>query len=508
MPVAEANQLPRLRVTHVSKAFPGVQALDDVLLAVEPGEIHALVGENGAGKSTLMNIIAGVYAPDAGAIELDGLSVRIPDEHAASLLGIAMVHQEQSLAPLLSIAENVFAGHPLTDRLGLLDWPMMVTRATAILARLGVQLDPRRRVASLSPAQRQMIEIAKALSRSVRLLILDEPTAALTLRESDHLFAVLRELASSGVSVLYVSHRLREVFELASRVTVLKDGRVTGLRDTAHIEVDDLIRLMVGRDLSFEPDPRRAAANAAVVLEVRNLSAPPVVEASLQIQAGEIVCLAGLVGAGRTELCEAIFGARRITGGQVLVNNRPLEVRGPADAVQAGIGMVPEDRKEAGLFLEMSVEENIASANLALFSRFGLLSARALRVTAESFVRSLRIVTPSVRRRVRSLSGGNQQKILLARWLARAPRLLIVDEPTRGVDVGAKAEIYRILRQLAADGTALLVVSSDLPEVLALAHRIVVMAEGRVTGVVAARDASEIGVLRLASPRAERGEAA
>ncbi|MBV9544393.1 MAG: sugar ABC transporter ATP-binding protein [Chloroflexi bacterium] len=508
MPHAVTGEAGLLRVEHISKAFPGVQALDDVSLTVQRSEIHALVGENGAGKSTLMNIIAGVYPPDTGTIELDGAQVRIQNEHTASRLGVAMVHQEQSLAPRLSITENIFAGQPLTTRLGLLDWTRMHGRAREVLARLQVELDPRRAVATLSPAQRQMVEIAKALSRSVRLLILDEPTAALTLRESDHLFAVLRDVARSGVSILYVSHRLREVFELASHVTVLKDGRVTGVRRTSEIDVDGLIRLMVGRELSFAPDPRRAAAGAPIVLEVTGLHAPPVVDASLQVRAGEIVCLAGLVGAGRTELCEAIFGARPIVDGHVRLNDKPLAIHGPADAVRAGIGMVPEDRKEAGLFLDMSLEENIASSNLSLFSHFGLLSSRAMRSTAIEFVRSLRIVTPSIRRRVRSLSGGNQQKTLLARWLARRPRLLIVDEPTRGVDVGAKAEIYRILRDLAAGGTALLVVSSELPEVLALAHRIVVMAEGRLTGVIDARTAGEVEVLQLASPRREREVAA
>jgi ABC-type sugar transport system ATPase subunit len=492
--------VPRLEALGIDKRFPGVHALKRVDLTLMPGEIHALVGENGAGKSTLMNIIAGVHRPDEGTLALDGEPITIADERAATTLGIGMVHQEQALVPRLSIAENIFGGHPPVDRFRIIDRGTMVREARTLMERLQSTLDPRRRVDSLSPAQRQTVEIAKALAQPLRLLILDEPTAALTLAETRHLFAVTRQLADDGVGILFVSHRLVEVFQIASRVTVLKDGAVTGVRPTTDITTDELIHLMVGRELSFARDPRRVAADAPVALEVRDLSASPIRHVSLQVRKGEIVCLAGLVGAGRTELVETIFGARRISSGSILIDGQPVRHRTPRAAVDAGLAMVPEDRKESGLFLDMSVEQNMASANLDLLSRRGIVSWDRLARLADSFIDSLRIRTPGRKRRIVFLSGGNQQKVLLARWLMREPRILIVDEPTRGVDVGAKSEIYRILRQLAEQGTALLVVSSDMPEVLALAHRIVVLSEGRVAGTLDAADADETAVLRLAAP--------
>jgi ABC-type sugar transport system ATPase subunit len=497
---------PRLEALGIDKRFPGVHALKRVDLSVDVGEIHALVGENGAGKSTLMNIIAGVHRPDEGTLSLDGEPVVVADERTATTLGIGMVHQEQSLVPRLTIAENIFGGHPPLDRLHVIDRGAMVRRSRELLDRLRSSIDPRRRVESLSPAQRQIVEIAKALAQPLRLLILDEPTAALTLGETRHLFRVTRELADDGVSILFVSHRLVEVFQIASRVTVLKDGSVTGVHPTQDITTDQLIRLMVGRELSFERDPRRVSPDAPVALEVRDLDAPPLSGVSLRVRQGEIVCLAGLVGAGRTELVETIFGARPIRAGTVRLNGHEVRLRSSRDAVAAGLAMVPEERKESGLFLDMSVEHNMASANLDLLSRRGIISWSRLGDIADRFIGSLRIATPSRRRRVVYLSGGNQQKVLLARWLMREPAILIVDEPTRGVDVGAKAEIYRILRGLAERGTALLVVSSDLPEVLALGHRIVVLSEGRVSGELDAADADETMILRLAAPVGHRSE--
>lgn len=491
----------RLGAVHVTKSFPGVRALKDVSLDVDRGEIHALVGENGAGKSTLMNLVSGVHQPDSGTIELDGEAVSIPSESAAVDLGVAMVHQEGSLVPTLSVAENIFGGRPPLDRFGFVDREAMVLRATQLLEELSLPVHPGARVATLSPAQAQMLEIAKAVARPLRVLILDEPTAALSLKEADHLFRVVRRLAADGVAVVYVSHRLAEVFALAGRVTVLKDGAVTGVRRTSEADVNGLIHLAVGRELSFEPDPRRAPVEAPVVLEVEELVAPPVHGATFNVRAGEIVCLSGLIGSGRTELCEAIFGARPVRSGQVRLDGRELRLRHPGDAVAAGIGMVPEDRKRSGLFLEMDVVENIAAAGLPGFSTRGLISPTRMRDTARRFVERLTIRTPNLGRKVVFLSGGNQQKVLLARWLVERPRLLIVDEPTRGVDVGARAQLYEILRELAAQGTALLVVSSDLLEVLAIAHRIVVLAEGRIAGELDVSDADEASLLRLASPQ-------
>ena len=492
----------RLAVRHVVKTFPGVRAVDDVSLEVQRGEVHALIGENGAGKSTLMHLVAGVYQPDAGAIALDGASIAGLSEKGAADAGIAMVYQERSLVGALSVAENVFAGRQPVNSLGVIRQGPMIEGARRILADLEVDLDPRMPVARLSPGQQQMVEIAKGLSHDLKLLILDEPTSSLTINEGRHLFRVIRRLAAQGVSIIYVSHRMAEIFEISDRVTVMKDGRVTGVRETAAVTGRELIALMVGRELSFEHDPRRAPADAAIALEVRDLVAAPVTAASFALRYGEILCLAGLLGAGRTELCEAIFGARPIQSGSVIVDGRELRPESPADAMAAGISMLPEDRKESGLFIDFSITANVAAANLPAYSRRGLLSEDDMRKVGERYAKDLRIATPSVDREVRYLSGGNQQKVLLAKWLARNPRILIVDEPTRGVDVGAKADIYAILRQLAADGMALLVVSSDLLEVLALAHRIVVMSEGRVAGELDASTATEIAVLELAAPKA------
>jgi len=493
----------RLTIDGVSKAFPGVRALDDVSLQVWPGDVHALVGENGAGKSTLMRLIAGVERPDAGRLLLDGVSLEGIDEHTAGRRGIGMVHQERSLVPELSVAENVFAGRQPTNRFGGIAWTTMHRRTRELLQDLQVDIDPRRLVGGLSPAQQQMVEIAKGLSYDLRLLILDEPTAALTIPETKHLFAVIRRLTARGVAVIYISHRLAEVFQIAQRVTVLRDGRVTGSRAVDAVTEADLMRLMVGRDLFFAPDVHRVATDAPVVLRVEGLSAPPVVrDASLVVREGEIVCLAGLVGAGRTELCEAIFGVRPRTTGCLVLGDREARINHPADARRAGVGMVPEDRKEAGLFLDMSVTANVASSNLDAVSSGWVVSRRRSEQLARSYVRDLHIATPSVDQRVINLSGGNQQKVLLAKWFARRPRLLIVDEPTKGVDVGARSDIYAVLRGLAASGIGLLVVSSDLPEVLALAQRIVVMAEGRTVGELDAHEANEMSILKLASPGA------
>ena len=501
---------PRLRLSRISKSFPGVHALTDVSLDVWPGEIHALVGENGAGKSTLMHIAAGVYRPDAGMIEIDGVALSGFDERGAGDAGIAIVFQDRSLVPSLSIAENVFAARQPVNRFGVIDRGLLERRTRELLAQLQVHLEPGRPVADLAPAQQQMVEIAKALSHRLRLLILDEPTAALTINEGRELFDVLRLLAGRGVGIVFVSHRLAEVFEVAQRITVLKDGHLVGTRATTEVTPDDLITMMVGRELSFAPDPRRHAPDAPVALQIEALSADPVVDCSFKVHAGEIVCLAGLVGAGRTEVCEAIFGTREVTAGRILVGGRPVSISHPLDAMQAGIGMVPEDRKEAGLFLEMSVAANIAVTNLLTLSDGPLVSERRVTALAEESVKKLRVATPDVRRPVMNLSGGNQQKVLLAKWLARNPAVLIVDEPTRGVDVGAKADIYAILRDLAVQGVALLVVSSDLLEVLALAHRVVVMSDRRVVGEMDASDADEETILRMADPKRaaiERGAA-
>jgi len=497
-----SQQTLRLQVRNVVKQFPGVRAVDDVSLEMRRGEIHALIGENGAGKSTLMHMVAGVYVPDEGRIDLDGASIAGLGEQRTADAGIAMVYQERSLVGALSIAENVFAGRQPVGRFGLIRSGEMRRETTRLLAELDLALDPDTVVADLSPGEQQMVEIAKGLSHDLKVLILDEPTASLTINESRHLFRIIRRLATQGVSIIYVSHRMAEIFEISDRVTVMKDGRVTGVRDTAATSHDELIALMVGRELVFEADARRAAPDADIALELRDVAAAPVKSASFSLRFGEILCLAGLLGAGRTEICQAIFGLRPIQSGSMTVMGRPLRPAAPTDAMQAGISMLPEDRKEGGLFLDFDITQNVVAANLSAYTHAsGFLSRSGMRAVSQRYTQMLRVATPSIDRVVGTLSGGNQQKVLLAKWLVREPRILIVDEPTRGVDVGSKADIYRILRDLAAQGMAILVVSSDLPEVLALAHRIVVMAEGRVAGELDAATASEIAILELASPK-------
>lgn len=498
---------PRIEVRNCRKSFPGVLALDDVSFETLPGEIHALLGENGAGKSTLGKVIGGIYQMDSGEVLLDGEKLERLDEVTAGKLGIGIVHQEGSLVPQLSVAENIFAGRQPTGFLGAIDRRKMHRLTSKLMEDLGVSLDSAAIVETLSAAQAQVVEVAKAISRDLRLLILDEPTSALTGSETERLFDMLRRLRRSGVAVVYISHRLAEIFALCDRITVLKDGRLTGTRKVSQTSEEELIRMMVGRDVLFERAEK--IPSGKVVLEIENLvSGGEVVNASLSACAGEIVCLSGLVGSGRSEVCEAVFGLRPQYGGTIRIEGRQVRFSGPRDAITAGIGMMPENRKEDGLFLSHSIAENISVTVLDKVSPHGVFSADMSNRLAKGFTRRLRIATPSIRQSVGNLSGGNQQKVLLAKWLAPSPRLLIVDEPTRGVDVGARAEIYRILTDLKADGMAILVVSSDLPEVLTLADRIVVMASGRTVGELDGASASEEDIMSLAAGTTSNGTGA
>jgi ABC-type sugar transport system ATPase subunit len=501
---------PLLAMRGIHKRFPGVHALRGVDLEVSRGEVHALVGENGAGKSTLMHILAGLFPPDEGSLELDGQSIgSIESEHAARELGIAIVFQERSLFRPLTVAENIFAGREPVGRWGILDRRELRRRAGDLLEALELEVDPASPLEDLSPAEEQMVEIAKALSLRARLIIFDEPTAALSEHETEVLFRTIRGLKLREVGVIYISHRLEEIFRIADRVTVLKDGEGQGTFPASNVEPGELIRLMVGREplpLQAESAGGSAGSDArSVVLEVRDLRDPEgrrgravLRGVSLQARAGEVLVLAGLTGSGRTELALSIFGARSSAGGEVLLDGRRLALRSPADAIRAGIGYLSEDRKESGLFLEMSISSNIAAARLEEFGSLWL-DDRRIGAAASEFREKLRIASRGVDQEVRTLSGGNQQKVLLARWLRIRPRVLIVDEPTRGVDVGAKGEIHRLLRALAREGTAVIAISSDLPEVLALADRILILREGRVSGELAASEASEEEVLRLAT---------
>lgn len=493
-----------LEVRNIHKRFPGVHALKDVSFDVRPGEVHALVGENGAGKSTLMHILAGVYPPDGGEIFVDGRRVIIADEHHAQRLGIGIVYQERSLFGVLGAAENVFAGRLPANRWGIIDRRQVAARARALLARVGLDIDPATPVERLSPAQQQMIEIAKALALEARLLIFDEPTAALTQVETSALWRIIAQLTAEGVGVVYISHRLREIFEIADRVTVLRDGEHRGTTAVADTSPDDLVERMIGRKVQ-ERALRRATAER-VRFEVRGLSTrePPgsartmVRDVSLRARAGEIVGLAGLAGAGRTEFALAVFGFVPRVSGEILVDGRRVDPRSPREAIAAGIGYLPEDRKDAGLFLDMSVADNIAAATLRSFGVWWQHRGR-LGATAASYVDRLDIAVPDVRTAVRQLSGGGQQKVVVSKWLLAQSSVLIVDEPTRGVDVGAKAEVHRLVRDLADGGAAIVAISSDLPEILAVSDRIVVMREGRVTGELARREASEQAILRYAA---------
>lgn len=490
-----------LHLRGIEKRFAGEHALRGVDLEVHAGEVHALVGENGAGKSTLMHILAGVHQPDGGTIEFAGVSdVEVPSEQAAQSLGVAIVYQERSLVGVLDAAENIFAGRQPVGRWGAIDRRRLYADASAILDELRLPIDPRCLVEDLSPHQQQMVEIGKALSLDARLLILDEPTAALTAAETDTLFALIGRIKSRGVGVIYISHRLEEIFEIADRVTVLKDGARQGTFDVAEMTVERLVPLMVGRELLAQRERDNPAnPTARIALEARNVSdGGRVKDVSLQVRAGEIVGLAGLAGAGRTEFALTLFGVKALTHGEFRIDGVPARITSPRQAIKAGIGHVPEDRRESGLFLEMSVADNIAAANLRRFGSVWLSDYRLRRV-ADEFRARLNIATPDVDRPVGELSGGNQQKVVIARWLLLQPRILVVDEPTRGIDVAAKAEVHALLQQLASSGTAILMVSSDLPEVLAVSDRIIVMREGRVAGELNRAEATEAELMRYAS---------
>jgi inositol transport system ATP-binding protein len=495
-----------LSMHGIRKRFGGVQALNGVNFEVRAGEVHALVGENGAGKSTLMHILAGVHHPDEGRIDLDGKqNMVLANEHAAQQSGIAIVFQERSLFSSLSVAENIFAGRQPV-KWGRIKRKQLYQDTDMLLREVGLACDPKTPLSELSAAQQQMVEIAKALSLNAKLIIFDEPTAALTETETAALFRVIVDLKRRNVAVIYISHRLEEIFKIANRVTVLKDGVGQGTFEVSEITTDRLITLMVGRSLSFHRAETQDMCAAPVLLEVKGLNdrsletevKTVVRDVSFKVRQGEIVALAGLCGAGRTELALSIFGARPRESGEIFVGGRRVEIHSPADAIAAGLAYVPEDRKEAGLFLDMTIAQNTAASSLKEFGTWWFDDAKG-HAKAEEFRNRLRIASYSAKQVVQSLSGGNQQKVVLARWLLIRPTVLIVDEPTRGIDVGAKAEVHNLIRDLARAGTAIVVISSDLPEVLAVADRILVMREGRITGELNGTDATEEKIMRYAS---------
>jgi inositol transport system ATP-binding protein len=494
-----------LRVTGAEKQFPGVKALDGVSLEVLEGEVHGLLGENGAGKSTLLKILSGALAPDAGTIEFEGRLINLPDPQSAQDLGIVTIYQEFNLIPSMSVEENLFLGRePVAGP--FVSWPAM-RRATRELAkRYGLDLPAASEVRDLSVAQQQMVEIARALAMRSRLIIMDEPTSALTGKETARLFAIIRDLKREGISTIFVTHRLHEVLEICDRVTVLRDGRLSGKAEVAGLTIDRIIRMMVGRSSAelFKPLPERSPGE--IVLKVKGLSRRGAVtdpravvleDVSFTLRRGEILGIAGLVGSGRTELARCLYGADPKTAGEVEVSGTPLAIRTPEDAIAAGIGLVPEDRKRQALFLDLAAGKNLTITALGKLLRWGFVQLGKERKLVERYRSSLNIRMAGPDQPVKNLSGGNQQKVVLARWLALSPRILIVDEPTRGIDVGAKAEVHQLLHEMAIGGIAVIAISSELAELLAISDRIITMRAGRISGELSRREASEEALMQL-----------
>jgi rhamnose transport system ATP-binding protein len=497
-----ATAPPRAELRGISKRFAATQALDDVSLDLLPGEVHALVGENGAGKSTLVKILAGIHQPDSGTILLDGEPIQIVGPARARALGIAVVHQEPRLFPDLTVAENVFIGHAPAGRLGTIDWGSTRRSAQKVFDQLGVHFDVGAPVRGLSMADQQLIEIAKSLSVEARVLILDEPTASLSAHEVDRLFTIVRRLRDRGVSVLFVSHRLDEVFDLCDRATVFRDGRHVITTPTGELTTADLVRHMVGRTVSLFPKVETPVGN--VLLEVESLTRAGVFrDVGFSVRAGEIVGFAGLVGAGRTEIARVLFGIDRRDAGEIRLGGHAVSFASPSEAMGAGIAYLPEDRHQEGLVLDFSIAKNVTLPILPrLFPRLFVRSSTERRVAAE-YTKQFDVRMTGVEQLVGALSGGNQQKVVLAKWLASKPRVLILDEPTRGIDIGAKVEVHRIISELAASGLGIILISSDLPEVLAMSDRILVLHEGRITAEIPRDRATEERVMFAATGNVE-----
>jgi rhamnose transport system ATP-binding protein len=484
---------------HVAKSFGAVRAVIDGTIGLYAGEAHALLGENGAGKSTMVKILAGVHAPDEGEVLLDGHPVTLATPAAARDAGIAVIYQEPTLFPDLSVAENIYMGRQPLVAGRRIDRRKMLADAAGLFGRLGVRLDPGRICRGLSIADQQLVEIAKALSLEARVIVMDEPTAALSAAEVARLFEVVRTLRAGGSAVLFISHRLEEVFEICQRVTVMRDGRHVLTSELAGMTTDDLVRAMVGRQMAERTAGERSAPGGTILTAERLTREGVFTDVSLQVRAGEIVALAGLVGSGRSEVARAIFGIDRYDAGRVLVRGRELRKASPTAAMAAGIGFVPEDRRQQGLVMDMSVQQNVALASLSRLRKGGLVRSAAEKAFARDWAVRLNLKYGRLTDPVLQLSGGNQQKVVLAKWLGRSPALLIVDEPTRGIDIATKAEVHRLLVQLAAEGVAILVISSELPEVLHIGDRILVMREGRLTAELRHEDATEEKIMAAAT---------
>ncbi len=489
-----------LQMKGISKGFPGVKALTDVQLTLNYGEVLALVGENGAGKSTLMKILTGIYKEDEGEIIYEGNRISLENTKEAQELGISIIHQELNLMRDLTVAQNIFIGRePRTGFNFFLKEKELNDKASKLFQQLNIELDPEMKIADLTVAKQQMVEIAKALSFNAKILVMDEPTAALTETEIETLFAIINRLRKDGVGIIYISHRMEELKLISDRITVLRDGQYIDTLLTKDIEMSKVISLMVGRELYVESKQRAVNEGQVNRLEVKNLTNNYVEDISFELKKGEILGFAGLVGAGRTEVARAVFGADPIRDGEILIDGKQVTIKQPSDAVKAGIGYLSEDRKQFGLMVNMNVNDNIMISSLKSYLRGPFVKDSNFRKISEEYKEKLDIRTPSIFQRVNNLSGGNQQKVVIAKWLVRDSDILIFDEPTRGIDVGAKGEIYELLDQLAAEGKSIIMISSELPEILRMSHRVIVMCEGRITGELSGEEATQEQIMDYAT---------
>ncbi|MCP4142570.1 MAG: sugar ABC transporter ATP-binding protein [Chloroflexi bacterium] len=493
-----------IQMEGIEKRFPGVLALDECHFELRTGEVHALVGENGAGKSTLMKIIGGIYSKDAGHLYIEGQDVEVENPRMAQELGVSIVHQELNLMPHLTVAQNIFIGREPREKIPfMMDDKTANKEATRLFEKLNLELAPETKIANLTIAKQQMVEIAKALSFNAKILIMDEPTAALTDAEIEDLFTIIRQLRENGVGIIHISHRLEELKLIADRVSVMRDGRMIDTLLTEEASIDKIISLMVGRTI-YESEPEIPEnPSEEIVLEVRNLNRGKVLRnVSFDLKKGEIVGFAGLMGAGRTEVARAIFGADSFTSGEIHIKGKKVQIKTPKDAVAHGIGYLSEDRKRYGLTLGMDIVENTAMASMKKFlNKYIWVDFKKTTVKTKQIVESLKIKTPKITQKVKFLSGGNQQKVVIGKWLTADTDILIFDEPTRGIDVGAKSEIYKLLNDLVERGKSIIMISSELPEILRMSHRVVVMCEGRVTGVLSAKEMTQEKIMKFATMR-------
>lgn len=494
------DQQTILRMEGITKTFPGVKALDDVRLDVGMGEIHALAGENGAGKSTLMKILSGEYSTESGTIFFNGEQVRITSPLMAQEIGISIINQELSLIPYLTVAQNIFLGREPRKKFSrLIDWTKLNKEAEKHLRRLKLDFEPTTQVIDLSIAQQQMVEVAKALSLEAHIIIMDEPTSALTERETEILFGLIKELSEQGIAIIYISHRMEEIKRLADRVTVFRDGCYIATSTISETTIDEIIHLMVGRKLQ-ESSPNEVAETNHELLRIADLSTSTKLSGiELSLNKGEILGIAGLVGAGRSELARAVFGIDPVDSGEIYIGGTQVKIRSPRDAIKAGIGFVPENRKEQGLLLNMTVSENITINILEELSSFLYLDKKKGLEIAGDYIEKLKVKTPGPSERTINLSGGNQQKIVIAKWLTTHPRIMILDEPTRGIDIGAKSEIYALIQDLAASGMGIVIISSELPEILRLSNRILVMCQGKIAAELSRHEASQDTIMHYAT---------